>query len=106
MRSNPNCFFGVALFIDGSLECIKPSEFVGVRVRNDSVKRSKENMVGRRVEVLRVEVGEFGLDGVVYSNMLSGGMAVCPFEVDDTVLGGPCCCVSGPKCGDEVGLPL
>ena len=66
----------MALFIEGSLEFFKPSEFIGVRVRNDSAKRSKENMAGRRAEVLRVEVGEFGLDGVVYSNVLSSGMAI------------------------------
>ena len=56
--------------------------------------------------MIGIEGGEFGMDYIVYGDMLSGGVAVIPFEVDDTVAGGPCgdaCC---PKGRDEVGLPL
>ena len=88
--------FCLALFVDGSLDFIEPTNFVRVRFRDDNVIWLKENLAGRGVEVLRVEVGEFGLEGVVYSNVLSSGMAVGPFKVDVAVAGGPCCGVSVP----------
>ena len=53
-----------------------------------------------------IEGREFGMDYIVYGDMLSGGVAVIPFEVDDTVAGGPCGDVCCPKGRDEVGLPL
>ena len=42
-----------------------------------------------------IEGREFGMDYIVDGDMLSGGVAVIPFEVNDTVAGGPCgdvCC--------------
>ena len=38
--------------------------------------------------------------------MLGSGVAIIPFEVDETVAGGPCGSVGCPKGCDEIGLPL
>ena len=88
--------FYLALFVDGSLDFIEPTNFVRVRFRNDNVIWLKESSAGRRVEVVGVEVGKFGLDGVVDGDVLGSGVAVVPFEVDEVVAGGPCGSVGVP----------
>ena len=64
--------------------------FVRVRFRDDNVIWLKESSAGRRVEVVGVEVGKFGLDGVIDGDVLDSGVAVVPFEVDEVVAGSPC----------------
>ena len=80
--------------------------FVGVGFRDNGVVWLEESVASWREKMLRIEIREFGMDNVVNGDMLGGGVAVIPFEMDDTVAGGPCGDVCCPESRDEVGLPL
>ena len=72
------------------MKFVQLPNFVRVRVRNDNIIWLKESLAGRRVEVLRDEVGEFGLDGVVDGYVLGSGMAIVPFKMNEAVAAGRC----------------
>ena len=80
--------------------------FVGVRFRDDVVVWLEEGVAGWREKVSGVEGRKFGTDYIVDGDVLSGGVAVIPFEVDDAVAGGPSGDVCCPQGCDKVCLPL
>ena len=80
--------------------------FVCVRFRDNVVVWLEENVAGWGEKVNGIEGRKFGMDYIVDGDMLSGGVAVIPFKVDDAVAGSPCGDVCCPEGRDEVGLPL